>query len=109
MRLSFKAPGSTAPTVFTFVNAHLAAFDEMVDKRNLDFQDLSKRLVFEVTWPPEEEHDLGYSLPTLTAYESDVLFWMVSISVVWISRMAVTIVRHRAVWVAPPRSCGSRR
>ncbi|KAJ2922908.1 hypothetical protein H1R20_g14166, partial [Candolleomyces eurysporus] len=76
VRLSFKAPGSTAPTTFTFVNAHLAAFDEMVDKRNLDFQDLSKRLVFEVTWPSEEDQELGYSLPTLTAYESDVLFWM---------------------------------
>ncbi|KAH9474443.1 Inositol polyphosphate 5-phosphatase OCRL [Psilocybe cubensis] len=38
---------SPGPTTFTFVNAHLAAFDEMVDKRNLDFMDLSRKLSFE--------------------------------------------------------------
>jgi phosphatidylinositol-bisphosphatase len=35
------------PTTLTFVNAHLAAFDEMVDKRNSDFHELSKRLLFQ--------------------------------------------------------------
>jgi phosphatidylinositol-bisphosphatase len=49
----------------------------MVDKRNQDFQDLSKRLVFEVEWPPEDEQEFNYPLPTLGPYESDVLFWMV--------------------------------
>jgi phosphatidylinositol-bisphosphatase len=34
-------------TVLTFVNAHLAALDEMVDRRNVDFHELSRRLVFE--------------------------------------------------------------
>ncbi|KAJ7850026.1 Endonuclease/exonuclease/phosphatase, partial [Mycena olivaceomarginata] len=40
-----KNPG---PTVLTFVNAHLAAFDEMVEKRNADFHDLAKRLRFDL-------------------------------------------------------------
>ncbi|KAJ4491922.1 hypothetical protein C8J55DRAFT_449055 [Lentinula edodes] len=35
------------PTVLTFVVSHLAAFDEMVAKRNTDFHELSKRLVFD--------------------------------------------------------------
>ncbi|KAJ7880394.1 Endonuclease/exonuclease/phosphatase [Mycena olivaceomarginata] len=39
-----KNPG---PTVLTFVNAHLAAFDEMVEKRNADFHDLAKCLRFD--------------------------------------------------------------
>ncbi|KAJ7753891.1 DNase I-like protein [Mycena olivaceomarginata] len=63
------------PTVLTFVNAHLAAFDEMVEKRNADFHDLAKRLRF----------DLGPTLPegatapvpvTCNIFESDALFWM---------------------------------
>src|SRR6266567_6987362 len=51
IRLSFTPPGPSnseraskaaiGSTSLTFVNAHLAAFDEMVDKRNSDFQDLS--------------------------------------------------------------------
>ncbi|KIK67887.1 hypothetical protein GYMLUDRAFT_155419 [Collybiopsis luxurians FD-317 M1] len=36
-------PGST---VITFTVSHLAAFDEMAEKRNADFHDLSKRLIF---------------------------------------------------------------
>ncbi|KAF4603303.1 hypothetical protein EYR38_003716 [Pleurotus pulmonarius] len=51
VRLAFTPPtqdnessGAFRPTVLTFVNTHLAAFDEMVDKRNMDFHDLSKRL-----------------------------------------------------------------
>jgi phosphatidylinositol-bisphosphatase len=70
-----KNPG---PTVLTFVNAHLAAFDEMVEKRNADFHDLAKRLRF----------DLGPTLPegatapvpvTCNIFESDALFWMVGL------------------------------
>jgi len=49
----------------------------MVDKRNQDFQDLSKRLTFEVTWPQAEDKELEYTLLNLTPYESDALFWMV--------------------------------
>ncbi|KAF7349358.1 Inositol polyphosphate 5-phosphatase OCRL-1 [Mycena sanguinolenta] len=58
------------PTVLTFVNAHLAAFDEMVDKRHADFHDLTKRLRF----------DLGTdgTVPVpCSIFESDVLFWMI--------------------------------
>ena len=68
----------------TFVNSHLAAFDEMVDRRNSDFQDLSKRLMFEGTrttrTPPSESEDsiLDRVPPSTSVYESDVLFWMVS-------------------------------
>ncbi|KAJ7766342.1 DNase I-like protein [Mycena maculata] len=67
---SVKNPGAT---VLTFVNAHLAAFDEMFEKRNADFHDLAKRLRF----------DLGVStegpapVPVMcNIFESDVLFWM---------------------------------
>ncbi len=52
-------------TVLTFVNSHLAAFDEMVDKRNSDFADLAKRLTFGL--------ESG-----VTIWESDIIFWMVS-------------------------------
>jgi inositol polyphosphate 5-phosphatase INPP5B/F len=35
----------------TFVNAHLAAFDEALERRNTEFHDLSKRLSFDVSVP----------------------------------------------------------
>ena len=85
---------SPTPITFTFVNAHLAAFDEMTEKRNADFHDLSKRLSFNnyevppqppVTEgediPPESRTDVRATVPSsqsLSIYESDVLFWMVS-------------------------------
>lgn len=75
---------SAGPTTMTFVNSHLAAFDEMVDRRNSDFQDLSKRLMFEgtrTTRPPTSESEdsiLDGVPPSTSVYESDVLFWMVS-------------------------------
>lgn len=73
---------SAGPTTLTFVNSHLAAFDEMVDRRNSDFQDLSKRLMFEgtrTTRPPTSESEdsiLDRVPPSTSVYESDVLFWM---------------------------------
>lgn len=39
-----ETPGST---VITFVVSHLAAFDDMVEKRNANFHDLGKRLTFD--------------------------------------------------------------
>ena len=63
-------------TVLTFVNAHLAASDEMVERRNYDFQELSGRLEFSYGLN-------GSYLPASFAghadsvYQSDVLFWMV--------------------------------
>ncbi|KAF8199468.1 Endonuclease/exonuclease/phosphatase [Pholiota molesta] len=85
------SPGSTT---LTFVNAHLAAFDEMVDRRNSDFQDLSKRLSFDGLVFPSS-NNLGSEAeggddhaaadtstltvelpPRLSIYETDSLFWM---------------------------------
>ncbi|KAF9484055.1 DNase I-like protein [Pholiota conissans] len=90
------SPGSTS---LTFVNAHLAAFDEMVDKRNSDFLDLSKRLSFDGFEPlrsssPVSDTDagddrtvveipqtpaIGAPLP-LSIYETDSLFWMLDLN-----------------------------
>jgi inositol polyphosphate 5-phosphatase INPP5B/F len=81
--------GSPTPTILTFVNTHLAAFDDMAEKRNLDFHDLSKRLSFDNNdIPPQlpgserENVSPGPNLDLigteLSIYDSDVLFWMVS-------------------------------
>lgn len=87
-------PGSTT---LTFVNAHLAAFEEMVEKRNSDFQDLARRLTFEGasgvvdpstdSTPAVEESDTSYTYATsvgqlvpVSIYESDVLFWLVRVN-----------------------------
>ncbi|KAG6809727.1 hypothetical protein H0H92_014968 [Tricholoma furcatifolium] len=67
---------SPGPTILTFVNSHLAAFDEMYEKRNLDFQDLSKRLKF-VSQLADETASTSVRV---TAYESDVLFWMADLN-----------------------------
>ncbi|KAG2108377.1 DNase I-like protein [Suillus discolor] len=75
---------SPSPTVLTFVNAHLAAFDEMVERRNFDFHDLSRRLVFD---QPDELDSNSYantasetSRRPVGLFESDVLFWMVHLN-----------------------------
>ena len=71
------------PTVLTFVNAHLAAFDEMYEKRNADFQELSKRLVFEpaisVDEPPSNGSWYSPAAAPLSIFESDALIWLVSL------------------------------
>ncbi|KJA23929.1 hypothetical protein HYPSUDRAFT_136984 [Hypholoma sublateritium FD-334 SS-4] len=85
---------SPCPTSLTFVNAHLAAFDDMADKRNSDFQELSRRLSFEgiettsfpLTPDAEGSNDRANiepptspgtgAPPTVSVYETDVLFWM---------------------------------
>jgi phosphatidylinositol-bisphosphatase len=68
-----KSPGLTD---LTFVNAHLAAFDEMVEKRNASFHELLKRLQFDLGTTVQ----VGATAPVSAMYnifESDVLFWMV--------------------------------
>lgn len=65
------------PTVLTFVNSHLAASDEMADRRNTDFRDLSSRLLFNWSVDP----NAGPSTETspqvnVSAFETDALFWM---------------------------------
>ena len=65
------------PTVLTFVNSHLAAFDEMVDRRNTDFRDLSSRLLFRQQADPNAEAPVETSPQTdISVFATDVLFWM---------------------------------
>ncbi|KAJ7620458.1 DNase I-like protein [Roridomyces roridus] len=70
VRMKFTPPSSSdeaqqlKPTVLTFVNSHLAAFDEMYEKRNTDFNELARRLVFDSP------------IPGASVFESDVVFWM---------------------------------
>ena len=65
------------PTVLTFVNSHLAAFDEMVDRRNTDFRDLSSRLLFRQQPYPNVEAPAETSPQTdISVFDTDVLFWM---------------------------------
>ncbi|KAI0672159.1 DNase I-like protein [Trametes maxima] len=70
------------PTTLTFVNAHLAAFDEMFERRNADFHDLSKRLQFDSGIVADDSgagSGNGYGPVTiqLGIYETDALFWLV--------------------------------
>ncbi|KAJ4479376.1 DNase I-like protein [Lentinula aciculospora] len=66
------------PTVFTFVVSHLAAFDEMVTKRNADFHELSKRLVFDSSGGLTVSQSLVSVPEKFGVFETDILFWMVS-------------------------------
>ncbi|KAH9848135.1 DNase I-like protein [Lenzites betulinus] len=72
------------PVVLTFVNAHLAAFDEMFEKRNADFHDLSKRLQFDSGLVADDSAAPGgaYGPPTvqLSIFETDALFWLVNLN-----------------------------
>ena len=81
VRLSFhpKRPSGkpSVPTVLTFVNSHLAAFDEMVDRRNTDFHDLSSRLLFRQQAALNAEAPAESSLQAdISVFETDVLFWL---------------------------------
>ncbi|OAX42254.1 DNase I-like protein [Rhizopogon vinicolor AM-OR11-026] len=69
---------SPSPIVFTFVNAHLAAFDEMVERRNFDFHELSRRLVFYPADGLDSDTNAEMETPRKATglFESDVLFWM---------------------------------
>ena len=65
------------PTVLTFVNSHLAAFDEMVERRNTDFHDLSSRLLFRQHAGPNAEAPAeSLPHPDASVFETDVLFWL---------------------------------
>ena len=65
------------PTVLTFVNSHLAAFDEMVDRRNIDFHDLSSRLLFRRDADSDTEAPAQTSPQVeVSVFDTDVLFWM---------------------------------
>jgi phosphatidylinositol-bisphosphatase len=65
------------PTVLTFVNSHLAAFEEMVDRRNADFHDLSSRLVFRRQADSNAEAPAeNFPQVDVSVFDTDVLFWM---------------------------------
>ena len=65
------------PTVLTFVNSHLAALDEMVDRRNADFHDLSSRLLFRHRADLSAEASVETSPQVdVSVFDTDVLFWM---------------------------------
>lgn len=87
MRLTYSPPstdgGACRPCTLTFVNSHLAAFDEMFDRRNADFHDISKRLLFDsgMSSPePQTQDDVTSEdiTMTLNVFETDAIFWMVS-------------------------------
>ena len=64
--------------VFTFVNSHLAAYDDFTEKRNSDFHELIKRLNF----VPESNGNNSQERTSSGAervYQTDALFWMVSV------------------------------
>ncbi|KAG6899723.1 hypothetical protein C0993_007530 [Termitomyces sp. T159_Od127] len=80
VRLTFTPPishfdvSSPGPTTVAFINSHFAAFDGNADKRNSDFHEVSKKLKFE-----SGSLDAASTVPVhVSAYESDVLFWMVN-------------------------------
>ncbi|KAI0357724.1 DNase I-like protein [Trametes cingulata] len=70
------------PTTLTFVNSHLAAFDEMFEKRNADFHDLSQRLFFDSGIVADDStfSSSSYGAPSaqMSVFQSDALFWLVS-------------------------------
>ncbi|KAF9788098.1 DNase I-like protein [Thelephora terrestris] len=81
IRLSFRpkhpSGAPSLPTVLTFVNSHLAAFEDMVDRRNTDFHDLSSRMQF-VRRTDQTPETPTRNLPqvVVSVFDTDVLFWM---------------------------------
>lgn len=73
IRLTYRPTPSSTPVALTFVDAHLAAFDEALDRRNADFHDISRRL----TLGPCLEY---VQLPQVGIFNTDALIWMVSTS-----------------------------
>lgn len=58
------------------MNAHLAAFDDYLDRRNADFHDLSHRLLFEL--PSNDDEAPRDETNAENVFQSDAVFWMVS-------------------------------
>ena len=109
MRLTYSpssADGQASrPCTLTFVNSHLAAFDEMFDRRNADFHDISKRLLFDYgMFAPDTQtrgdvaqEDIAVAL---NVYETDAIFWMVSTRRGHVfGHCKLTCVCHRAVGI----------
>lgn len=70
---------SLLPITFTFVNSHLAAFDDHLEHRSADFHDISQRLEFgpctEYMWAPRTRHREA-DPHTVNIYASNVLIWL---------------------------------
>ncbi|EPT03267.1 hypothetical protein FOMPIDRAFT_1028919 [Fomitopsis schrenkii] len=81
VRLTYSPPsaggGASRPCTLTFVNSHLAAFEEMFDRRNADFHDISKRLLFDsgMPVPPRTQGDVPWedNAMTLNVFETDAM------------------------------------
>ncbi|TFY66027.1 hypothetical protein EVG20_g5062 [Dentipellis fragilis] len=82
IRLTYRPPSSPeipspCPTTITIVNAHLAAYDEMYERRNADFHDISRRLAFSPSsayvTPLAQD---GTPVSSMSIYRSDALIWM---------------------------------
>ncbi|KAH8118813.1 DNase I-like protein [Phellopilus nigrolimitatus] len=92
-------------TVLTFVNAHLAAFDDLTERRNADFHDLSRRLLFSSvvshslnnSTAPDAESSGTTVTDAETVFQSDILFWMVSTSIPYLVVDLVYQTADRAV------------
>ena len=63
---------TSMPIALTFVDAHLAAFDEALDRRNADFHDISRRL----TLGPCTDY---VQSPQVGIFHTDALIWMVCV------------------------------
>ncbi|KAI9513375.1 DNase I-like protein [Russula earlei] len=84
VRLGYRPnPTSSVPTpvpiIFTFVNSHLAAFDDQIERRNADFTEISQRIEFgpssEYVWVPRTKSREAEP-QVVNMYASDVLFWL---------------------------------
>ncbi|KZV67706.1 DNase I-like protein [Peniophora sp. CONT] len=73
VRLTYRPTPSSTPIALTFVDAHLAAFDEALDRRNADFHDISRRLIL----GPCMEY---VQTPQVGIFHSDALIWMVNLN-----------------------------
>lgn len=73
-------PTPSAPTpvpiILTFVDSHLAAFEDHLDRRNADFYDISRRLTFGPCTEYVRSRSGGGS-NMLDIYASDFLLWLV--------------------------------
>ena len=85
-------------TVFTFVNSHLAAFDEMVERRNADYNELRKYLKFpEPAAVPAQEDALNTGVHHSGVFESDYAFWFVSFALLLVDTRKLTLNLGRLV------------
>jgi phosphatidylinositol-bisphosphatase len=65
-------------STITFVNTHLAAHAHMLDRRNLDFHEISQRLTFPrplLDPPLVHEHDPDADHGSTGIYDGHLMFW----------------------------------